>query len=77
MLFEDDSGDEEMPDDFGMESDESEEDLDDDPKGSDEEDDEEKLENNLEEIEKVRIFATNQMFIKFGQNFLKWLKSLF
>ena len=56
MLFEDDSGDEEMPDDFGMESDESDEDLDDDPKGSDEEEDE-KLENNLEEIEKVRVAA--------------------
>lgn len=52
MLFEDDSGDEEMPDDFGMESAESDEDLDDDPKGSDVEEDEEKLENNLEEIEK-------------------------
>jgi len=52
MLFEDDSGEEEMPDDFGMESAESDEDLDDDPKGSDVEEDEEKLENNLEEIEK-------------------------
>ena len=57
MLFDDDSGDEEMPDDFGMEEDESDEELDDDPKASDEEDDEEKLENNLEEVEKVKTWC--------------------
>jgi len=60
-----------MPDDFGMESAESDEDLDDDPKGSDVEEDEEKLENNLEEIEKVkkrikrRIFGKRPIFKRF------------